>query len=89
MKPQNTRLSAAALTAVLALTAPVLAQTKKSDVEELASRFASADKDVDGKLTLAEAKAGMPRIAANFDKIDKDRKGFVTLEEIKAMMAKR
>ncbi len=51
------------------------------------SRFAAADKDKDGKLTLAEAQAGMPRVAANFSKIDRAGKGYVTIDEIKAAMA--
>lgn len=59
------------------------AKTDK-DIEE---RFKAADKDHDGKLTLAEAKAGMPRIAKGFDKIDKDKKGFLTVEQIKAFAA--
>lgn len=54
---------------------------------EAAERFKAADKNADGKLTLDEAKAGMPRVAKNFDKIDKDKKGFVTLDDIKATMA--
>ncbi len=59
------------------------AKTDK-DIEE---RFKAADKDHDGKLTLAEAKAGMPRIAKGFDKIDKDKKGFLTVDQIKAFAA--
>jgi hypothetical protein len=51
------------------------------------SRFAAADKDKDGKLTLAEAQAGMPRVAANFSKIDRAGKGYVTIDEIKAAMS--
>jgi Ca2+-binding EF-hand superfamily protein len=44
-----------------------------------------ADKNKDGKLTLEEAKAGMPRVAANFSRIDTQNKGYVTAAEIKAM----
>lgn len=47
-------------------------------------KFAAADKNQDGKLTLAEAKAGMPKVAANFDKIDLQGRGYVTLDQIKA-----
>ncbi len=47
-------------------------------------KFAAADKNHDGKLTLAEAQAGMPRVAANFDKIDSKKLGYVTLEQVKA-----
>ncbi len=53
----------------------------------LEKRFKEADKDGDGKLTLDEAKAGMPRVAEHFAEIDKDKKGYVTLDEIKAAMA--
>ncbi|MEI6116842.1 MAG: EF-hand domain-containing protein [Burkholderiales bacterium] len=49
---------------------------------EIAARFKAADKNGDGKLTLEEAKAGMPRIAAVFDKIDTDNKGYLTLPQI-------
>jgi hypothetical protein len=47
-------------------------------------KFAAADKNHDGKLTLAEAQAGMPKVAANFDKIDAQGLGYVTLDQIKA-----
>ncbi|MEN9945026.1 MAG: hypothetical protein RLY18_984 [Pseudomonadota bacterium] len=43
------------------------------------------DHNGDGKLTLEEAKAGMPRVAANFQRIDTQKKGYVTAAEIKAM----
>ena len=33
---------------------------------QLEKRFKEADKDGDGKLTLDEAEAGMPRVAKNF-----------------------
>jgi hypothetical protein len=45
-------------------------------------RFAAADKNHDGKLTLTEAQAGMPKVAANFDKIDTEHRGYVTLDQI-------
>lgn len=65
---------------------PTASQEKQiKDAEE---RFASADKNADGKLTLEEAKAGMPRIASNFKKIDTNNDGFVTIEEIKVMILK-
>lgn len=57
---------------------------RDKDIEE---KFKAADKDNDGKLTLVEAKAGMPRIARGFDKIDKDKKGYLTVEQIKAFAA--
>ena len=55
-----------------------------ADAAEIEAKFKAADKDSDGKLTLDEAKAGMPRIARGFDKIDAGKKGYVTLDEIKA-----
>lgn len=70
------------LLAALLLTASSLAYAE--DPKEIETRFAAADKNGDGKLTLEEAKAGMPRVAKNFDRLDKDKKGYLTLEEIKA-----
>ena len=52
----------------------------------LEQRFKAANKTNDGKLTLEQAKAGMPRVAKNFDKIDVDHKGYVTLDQIKEAM---
>ena len=53
----------------------------------LEQRFKAANKTNDGKLTLEQAKAGMPRVYKNFDKIDADHKGYVTLDQIKEAMA--
>jgi hypothetical protein len=53
--------------------------------EQIAERFAAADTNHDGQLTLAEAQAGMPRVAANFSKIDADQSGTVTIAEIEAL----
>lgn len=50
-------------------------------------RFKAADKNGDGKLTLEEAKAGMPRVAANFDRIDFQKLGYITVDQIKKMAA--
>ena len=62
---------------VLAADPPLTGRAK-----EIAERFAAADKNHDGKLTLAEAQAGMPRIAEAFDKIDTENRGYLTLEQI-------
>lgn len=51
---------------------------------QIDAKFAAADKNWDGKLTLEEAQQGMPRVAANFDKIDTEKRGYVTLDQIKA-----
>ncbi|MDD3884841.1 MAG: hypothetical protein PHW66_07915 [Gallionella sp.] len=53
--------------------------------QQIDSKFKAADKNNDGKLTLEEAKAGMPRVARGFSKIDAQNKGYVTADEIKAM----
>lgn len=65
-------------------TGPIHAQESRTD-REIDQRFAAADTNKDGRLTLEEAKAGMPRVAANFQKIDSQKKGYVTAAEIKAM----
>lgn len=80
---------AAAVIAALALTAmPVQAQTQGGKAgQKLEERFAAADKDHDGKLTKAEAEAGMPRLAKHFDEIDAQKTGSVTLEQVKQYMA--
>lgn len=57
-------------------------------IAELETRFKAADKNADGKLTLDEAKAGMPRVADAFGHIDAEKKGYVTLDQIKALMLK-
>ena len=50
--------------------------------------FKKADKDNDGTLDKAEAKA-MPRVAKNFDAIDGDKDGTVSLDEVHAYMKAR
>lgn len=69
---------------LLAVVGTAYAQESRTD-REIDERFAAADKNKDGKLTLEEAKAGMPRVAANFQRIDTQKKGYVTAAEIKAM----
>ena len=62
------------------------AQTQMSARDqEIVARFNAADKNHDGKLTLAEAKAGMPRVAEHFSYIDSDGRGYVTLDQILAL----
>lgn len=79
----------AALAIALVGTTCVHAQAQKPDADDVAKVFAAADKDGNGRLTLDEAKAGMPRVAKNFDRIDKDKKGYLTLDQIKSMMTTR
>lgn len=69
---------------MLAFVGMAYAQESRTD-REIDERFAAADKNKDGKLTLEEAKAGMPKVAANFQRIDTQKKGYVTAAEIKAM----
>ena len=69
---------------LLGLAVNVSAQESFRD-RQIDERFAAADKNHDGKLTLQEAKDGMPKVAANFDKIDTQQKGYVTVDQIKAM----
>lgn len=53
----------------------------------LAQRFAQADTNHDGHLTLAEAQSGMPRVAQYFDRIDTAHAGYVTLEQLQTAIA--
>jgi hypothetical protein len=55
----------------------------------LAQRFAAANVTHDGRLTRAQAQAGMPFVGQNFDAIDFDRKGYVTLPEVQAFAAQQ
>ncbi len=68
-----------------AQTVDAATQAKLTEVE---TRFKAADKNADGKLTLQEAKDGMPRIANSFSHIDTEKKGYVTLDQIKEVMLK-
>ncbi|WP_033921405.1 EF-hand domain-containing protein [Sphingomonas sp. 37zxx] len=71
--------------AAIGCTMPVSAALAQTG-EQISAKFKSADKDSDGKLTLGEAKVGMPRVANNFTRIDRDKKGYVTESEIIAVM---
>jgi Ca2+-binding EF-hand superfamily protein len=87
MKTPNTFLASVAFAFFFVASPTILFAEEPTDKEKkLVEAFKAADKDSDGKLTLPEATAGMPRIAKNFARIDKDKKGFVTLEQIKSMM---
>ncbi|MBT8584227.1 EF-hand domain-containing protein [Polynucleobacter paneuropaeus] len=65
-------------------TAQAQAQMSAED-KEIVAKFKAADKNHDGKLTLAEAQAGMPRVAAHFSYIDSQGRGYVTLDQILAL----
>lgn len=75
---------ACVVSSLLLMSGAASAQESFQD-RQIDERFAAADKNHDGKLTLAEAKAGMPRVAANFDMIDTQKRGYVTVDQIKAM----
>jgi Ca2+-binding EF-hand superfamily protein len=53
--------------------------------KEIAERFATCDKNRDGKLTMLEAKGCMPRVYDHFSFIDSENKGYVTLAQIQNM----
>lgn len=86
---------AAAMLAAFAAVAPAFAQqgqgqwqqmTPEQREQRMADRFNAADTNHDGKLSMDEAKAGMPMLARNFDQIDTEHTGGVTLEQMKAYM---
>lgn len=79
----STPVKVSACVSLLTLVCPAVADTSRD--EQIAERFAAADTNHDGQLTLAEAEAGMPRVAANFSKIDADQSGTVTVAEIEAL----
>jgi len=80
----NTHFKAGFLVMTL-LAACNTAQAESFRDRQIDERFAAADKNKDGKLTLDEARAGMPRVADNFDRIDTQKRGYVTLDQIKAV----
>lgn len=56
----------------------------------LAERFDAANTTHDGKLTLAQARAGhMNAVARDFAQIDKDKKGYVTMDDIRSFQKER
>jgi Ca2+-binding EF-hand superfamily protein len=82
---------AAAVLAFFAAVAPAFAQqgqgqrmTPEQREQRMAERFNAADTNHDGKLSLEEAKAGLPMVARNFDQIDTEHTGGVTLEQLRA-----
>ena len=62
--------------------------TDKSKHDKGDAAFRKADKDNDGTLDKAEAKA-MPRVSRNFDAIDTDKDGTVSMEEVHTYMKAR
>jgi hypothetical protein len=56
----------------------------KHSPEEMQAHFKAADKNGDGAIDLAEAKAGMPKLAEHFADVDLNKDGKVTMDEMKA-----
>jgi Ca2+-binding EF-hand superfamily protein len=57
--------------------------TPEQRQQRMVERFNAADTNHDGKLSLEEAKAGLPMVARNFDQIDSAHTGSVTLEQMR------
>ena len=55
-------------------------------MQQLQMRFSTANTTHDGKLTKAQAAAGMPKVAQHFDEIDMQKAGYVTLPQIEVFM---
>jgi Ca2+-binding EF-hand superfamily protein len=75
--------------AVAASQANVNSPRAQRMMQMLEQRFNAADTNHDGKISLAEAQAGMPRIAQHFAEIDTAKQGYITLDQIKAFVASR
>jgi hypothetical protein len=58
-------------------------------ISQLQTRFVSANTTHDGKLTRAQAQAGMPMVAQHFDEIDTQQQGYVTLAQIEDFMRQK
>ncbi|WP_028227990.1 EF-hand domain-containing protein [Paraburkholderia ferrariae] len=58
-------------------------------MSQLQTRFASANTTHDGRLTRAQAQAGMPMVARHFDEIDTQQQGYVTLAQIEDFMRQK
>ena len=84
---QNHSVAASLIVSGIALCSAASAQAPSGG--KLEQKFQAADTNHDGKLTLEEAKAGMPRVAKNFDRIDVDKKGYITLDQLQAFIAQR
>jgi hypothetical protein len=81
--------STVVISSILGATLSGAAVAQSRSPQGIAAKFQAADVNHDGKLTLEEAKAGMPRVAEAFDTIDVEKKGYLTLEQIQAFAAKR
>jgi Ca2+-binding EF-hand superfamily protein len=87
MRSSHHRILGSIVIAVAGLTVQLAhAQEGRTMDAVLEHRFKAANTTNDGKLTLEQAKAGMPRVAKNFDKIDTEKNGYVTLQQVKDAM---
>ena len=87
MRPHRQSHSVAAFFAVLGITLCSAVVARTPAAQKIEQKFKTADANHDGKLTLEEAKTGMPRVAKNFDRIDVEKKGYITLEQLQAFVA--
>jgi Ca2+-binding EF-hand superfamily protein len=85
MVPNASRTLLSTLLLVLAATGCAQAQGQRGArmMQQLEQRFASADRDHDGRLTREEARQGMPWAERNFDAIDTTRSGAIDLAQLK------
>ncbi|TKI06105.1 EF-hand domain-containing protein [Martelella alba] len=72
---------------VLVMLTAVSVHAAEQQYSRLQSRFTRADTNHDGKLTLDEAKSGMPMVAKYFSEIDAGHTGYVTLPQLEQFMA--
>ncbi len=64
--------------------APAPAPIRPRAHRTMAQRFDAANTTHDGRLTLAQARAGhINAVARDFSAIDRDRKGYVTMDDIR------
>jgi Ca2+-binding EF-hand superfamily protein len=88
MIPLRQNRSAIALLMMLGTTPSGVALAQAPSPQRIEEKFKAADVNHDGKLTLEEAKSGMPRVAKAFDKIDVEKRGYITLEQLQAFADK-
>jgi hypothetical protein len=55
-------------------------------MQQLQTRFSTANTTHDGKLTKDQAAAGMPMVARHFNEIDSQKAGYITLPQIEAFL---
>jgi Ca2+-binding EF-hand superfamily protein len=89
MTPLRQNRSAIVLFMMLGITLSGVALAQAPSPQKIEEKFKAADVNHNGKLTLEEAKAGMPRVAKAFDKIDVEKRGYITLEQLQAFANKQ